>query len=155
MRPQMKARRMVTALGLSAGLLAGSLTLPAWAQQDDESGSSSALNVQQEGGEPQAPANASQVDHDSIEKSGGVGRDNAGFTDGGAQTPVDQRPNALSFDQLDVDGDGVIDEDEALSAQQQTMFQQLGEPGTDGKSGGVTRERFEQAMGSDKLAEGQ
>lgn len=153
MRPQLKRRGAVTALGLSMGLLAGSLALPVWAQQADESASGSALNVQQDGGEPQAPANATQVDHDSIEKSGGVGSENAGFTDGGAQTPVDQRPNALSFDQLDVDGDGIIDEDEAVSAQQQTMFQQLGEPATDGQPAGVTRERFEQAMGSDTLTE--
>jgi len=129
--------------------MAGALTLPALAQDTAGPADESALDVQEDSGETQSPANASQVDHDSIEKSGGVGRENAGFADGGAQTPVDQRPNALSFDQLDVDGDGVIDEDEAVSAEQQPMFQQL----NDADAGGVTRERFEQAMGSDTLQE--
>lgn len=157
MRTRTMGRRLASCLWV--GLLAGGLTLPVWAQaqsqnqeQEQESGggaNDSSLAVQQDSDEPQAPANASQVDHDSIEKSGGVGRENAGFTDGGAQTPVDQRPNALSFDQLDVDGDGVIDEEEAVSANQQTMFQQLG----DSKAGGVTRKRFEQAMGTDTLTE--
>ncbi len=149
-------RRMASCL--CVGLLAGGLALPVWAQdaaadQDSMSPGSSGLNVKQDSDEPQAPANASQVDHDSIEKSGGVGRENAGFTDGGAQTPVDQRPNALSFEQLDVDGDGVIDQDEAVSAKQRTMFEQLSTPGSEGKPSGVTRESFEQAMGSDKLSE--
>ena len=145
MRTRMMRKAMLS--GLGAGLVAGLLALPAWAQdatameEDSTPAQSSGLNVKQ--------ANASQVDHESIEKSGGVGRENAGFTDGGAQTPVDQRPNALSFDQLDVDGSGVIDEDEAVSAERQTMFQQLNEA----DAGGVTRERFEQAMGSDTLAE--
>lgn len=153
MRTRMMRKAMLS--GLGAGLVAGLLALPAWAQdataieEDSTPAQSSGLNVKQDSGEPEAPANASQVDHESIEKSGGVGRENAGFTDGGAQTPVDQRPNALSFDQLDVDGSGVIDEDEAVSAERQTMFQQLNEA----DAGGVTRERFEQAMGSDTLAE--
>ncbi|MGM8931157.1 hypothetical protein [Salinicola halophyticus] len=156
MGKRIAGKRIVSSLGV--GLMVGALALPVWAQQSEPASDSgqdtqqdSGLNIQQDSGEPQAPANASQVDHDSIEKSGGVGSDNAGFADGGAQTPVDQRPNALSFDQLDVDGDGVIDEDEAASAEQQTMFQQLSESGTDGEAGGVSRERFEQAMGSDKL----
>jgi len=147
MRTRAIGTRMASCLGI--GLLTGVLALPAVAQESEVTTDDSSLNVKQDSGTPQAPANASQVDHESIEKSGGVGRENAGFTDGGAQTPVDQRPNALSFDQLDVDGDGVIDEDEAVSAKQQTMFQQLG----DSDTGGVTRERFEQAMGSDMLSE--
>lgn len=117
---------------------------PAWAQtKDHDSG------VASDHEESQPPANASQVDRESIEKSGGVGRKNAGFTGGGAQTPVDQRPNALSFDQLDVDGNGIIDRDEAVSAKQQILFQQL----NDEQAGGVTRERFREAMGSDTLQE--
>ncbi|GHB29568.1 hypothetical protein GCM10009038_30330 [Salinicola rhizosphaerae] len=126
-------------MGLSLVALPG-----AWAQDE---GTTDGPNIVEQEGEPQAPANASQLDSESIEKSGGVGRANAGFTDGGAQTPVDQRPNALSFDQLDVNGDGVIDQDEATSAKQETMFQQLG----DEQAGGVTRERFESAMGADTL----
>lgn len=152
MRIRTMGKQVASSLGI--GLLAGVLALPVWAQQaDSEQGSTpaqrSGLNVKPTGEEPQAPANSSQVDHESIEKSGGVGRDNAGFTDGGAQTPVDQRPNALSFDQLDVNGDGIIDEDEAVSAKQETMFEQL----STSEAGGITRERFEQAMGSDTLAE--
>ncbi|WP_110654982.1 hypothetical protein [Salinicola halimionae] len=134
---------------LCVGLLAAGLTLPVWAQNSESGDNDSSLEVRQDSDQPQAPANASQVDHDSIEKSGGVGRENAGFTDGGAQTPVDQRPNALSFDQLDVNGDGVIDQDEAVSAKQETMFEQL----SDSEAGGISRERFEQAMGSDTLGE--
>lgn len=148
MRTRMMAKRkspgLRPGLALGAGVLAAMLALPAWAQDG-----ASAPDVASEDEAPQAPANASQVDHESIEKSGGVGRENAGFTAGGAQTPVDQRPNALSFDQLDVDGDGVIDEDEAVSAEQRNLFQQLNDP----EAGGVTRERFEQAMGADTLAE--
>lgn len=120
-------------------------TLPALAQSDPAKASEP--TVQEDSGEVQAPANASQVDKDAIDKSGGVGRDNAGFTDGGAQTPVDQRPNALSFEQLDVDGDGVIDEQEATSADQANLYRQL----RDEEAGGVTREGFEQALGSDTL----
>lgn len=152
MRTRMMAKRkspgLRPGLGLGAGVLAAMLALPVWAQ-DGAATQDSAPNVASEDEAPQAPANASQVDHESIEKSGGVGRENAGFTAGGAQTPVDQRPNALSFDQLDVDGDGVIDEDEAVSAEQRNLFQQLNDP----EAGGVTRERFEQAMGADTLAE--
>ncbi|WP_157956961.1 hypothetical protein [Salinicola aestuarinus] len=132
-------RLMLCALGLT-------LVLPVSAQEAPDN-PDSGLQVHESDGEVEAPANASQVDHDSIERAGGVGRENAGFTDGGAQTPVDQRPNALSFDQLDVDGDGVIDEQEALSAEQETLFRQL----NDDQAGGVTRERFEQAVGSQTL----
>lgn len=123
--------------------MVGAFALPALAQ--DTSGS--ALDDQEDSSAVQPPANASQVDNESIEQSSGVGRKNAGFTAGGAQTPVDQRPNALSFDQLDVNGDGVIDEQEAVSARQETMFQQL----NDAEAGGITRERFEQALGGDTL----
>lgn len=152
MRTRMMAKRgrygLRPGLGLGLGIVAAMLTLPVWAQ-DGATTPDSAPNAAASDEAPQAPANASQVDHESIEKSGGVGRDNAGFTDGGAQTPVDQRPNALSFDQLDVDGDGVIDEDEAVSAKQQALFQQLNDP----QAGGVTRQRFEQSMGADTLPE--
>ncbi|MCE3026092.1 hypothetical protein [Salinicola sp. DM10] len=138
------------ALGLGIGLLAAGSALPALAQTADsaDGGDDSSLRVKADSGQPQPPANASQVDRESIEKSGGVGRDNAAFTDGGAQTPVDQRPNALSFDQLDVDNDGVIDRDEAVSANQQALFERLADP----EAGGITHQRFREAMGSDTLA---
>lgn len=141
--------RIRTLSRLGACLMAGAFALPALAQDNAGSGNSMTLNVQEDDGPVQSPANASQVDHESIEQSGGVGHENAGFTAGGAQTPVDQRPNALSFDQLDVNDDGVIDEQEAISARQETMFRQL----NDAQAGGVTRERFGQAMGSNTLRE--
>ncbi|WP_110665824.1 hypothetical protein [Salinicola halophilus] len=142
------------ALRLTLCALGLALMPPAFAQPSDAPSAGapttndSSLEIQEDSGEVQAPANASQVDRDSIERSGGVGRENAGFTDGGAQTPVDQRPNALSFDQLDVDGDGVIDEQEAVSAQKESLYRQL----SDEAAGGVTRSRFEQAVGSDTLS---
>ncbi|WP_251976591.1 hypothetical protein [Salinicola avicenniae] len=138
----MMMKRILGTGSVLAGVLVTSLAL-AQGESDTTVEGLSAEN------ETQAPANASQVDNESIETSGGVGSDNAGFTDGGAQTPVDQRPNALSFDQLDVNGDGVIDEDEAVSAEQQSMFQQL----NDEAAGGVTRTRFHEAMGADTLSD--
>lgn len=78
----------------------------------------------------------------------GVGDDEASFGQGGVQTPLDQRRNAVTFGQMDVDQDGVLSEEEARQAGQLELFQRL-----DDGTGEVTRETFRNEVGSETLPE--
>ena len=78
----------------------------------------------------------------------GVGEDKASFGQGGAQTPLDQRRNAVTFGQMDVDQNGVLSEEEARQAGQLELFQRL-----DDGTGEVTRETFRDEVGSETLPE--
>ncbi len=76
------------------------------------------------------------------------GEDKASFGQGGMQTPLDQRRNAVTFGQMDVDGNGVLGEEEARQAGQLELFQRL-----DDGTGEVTRETFRDEIGSETLPE--
>lgn len=82
------------------------------------------------------------------EKATGVSDEDASFGQGGAQTPLDQRRNAVTFGQMDVDQNGVLSEEEARQAGQLELFQRL-----DDGEGEVTREAFREETGSDTLPE--
>lgn len=84
------------------------------------------------------------------EKSTGVSDEEASFGQGGAQTPLDQRRNAVTFDQMDIDEDGVLSEEEARQADRLDLFERL-----DDGEGEVTRETFRDKIGSDTLPDAQ
>lgn len=84
------------------------------------------------------------------EKATGVSDEEASFGQGGAQTPLDQRRNAVTFDQMDVDKDGVLSEEEARQADRLDLFERL-----DDGDGEVTREAFRDEVGSDTLPDAQ
>ncbi|WP_280561513.1 MULTISPECIES: hypothetical protein [unclassified Chromohalobacter] len=84
------------------------------------------------------------------EKATGVSDEDASFGQGGAQTPLDQRRNAVTFDQLDVDEDGMLSEEEARQADRLELFQRL-----ESDEGEVTREAFRDEVGSDTLPDAQ
>ncbi|MCK0714151.1 hypothetical protein ACFO0U_15065 [Chromohalobacter sarecensis] len=84
------------------------------------------------------------------EEATGVSDEEASFGQGGAQTPLDQRRNAVTFDQMDVDEDGVLSEEEARQADRLDLFERLDEG-----DGEVTRETFRDEVGSDTLPDAQ
>ncbi|MCK0743973.1 hypothetical protein [Chromohalobacter nigrandesensis] len=124
--------------GMLALLLSSSVLMSGAVLAQDET----AISADQKG-------QATEADEVS-EKATGVSDEEASFGQGGAQTPLDQRRNAVTFDQMDVDEDGVLSEEEARQADRLDLFERLDEG-----DGEVTREAFRDEVGSDTLPDAQ
>ncbi|WP_280539146.1 hypothetical protein [Chromohalobacter sp. 11-W] len=128
----------VGSAGMLALLLSGSVLVSGSALAQEDTASSE--------DQKQTATEADEVS----DKATGVSDEDASFGQGGAQTPLDQRRNAVTFGQMDVDQDGVLSEEEARQADQLELFQRL-----DDGEGEVTRETFQDEVGSDTLPEAQ
>ncbi|OLO13050.1 hypothetical protein BTW10_01390 [Chromohalobacter japonicus] len=126
----------VGSAGMLALLLSGSVLVSGSALAQEDTASSE--------DQKQTAIEADEVS----DKATGVSDEDASFGQGGAQTPLDQRRNAVTFGQMDVDQDGVLSEEEARQADQLELFQRL-----DDGEGEVTRETFQDEVGSDTLPE--
>ncbi|GAB3345157.1 MULTISPECIES: hypothetical protein [Chromohalobacter] len=126
----------VGSAGMLALLLSGSVLVSGSALAQEDTASSE--------DQKQTATEADEVS----DKATGVSDEDASFGQGGAQTPLDQRRNAVTFGQMDVDQDGVLSEEEARQADQLELFQRL-----DDGEGEVTRETFQDEVGSDTLPE--